>query len=318
MRSRNPMVIEVTRGPLIESTHEVVVVIADKRKVVTGYWGNLDYVISPRSSLKFLQALPLLETGAFDHFKLNEKHLVLACASHRGQKHHLESIREWLQMIQKPESVLRCGPEGEPASPVAHNCSGKHLGMITTALHLKMDPTQYDSYEHPYQEFLRKYLTETTQIDFFKAPHAIDGCCIPTYGLSVQKFAMALAILVSDDSSPRTRHCKRIIEAIKKYPQFLCGENDLSHRLVEVTQGRAILKTGAEGAYAGILPEQGFAFAVKSIDGSQRAAELAAVQVFRQLGAITAPEAEKLRIWLEPQVLNSRKEKVGVIRIKPG
>lgn len=318
MKSRTPLQIEVTRGPLIESVHDVVVVVADKRKLVLGYAGNPDYVMSPRSSIKPLQALPLLESGAFDAFKLDEKFLVLACASHKAEKHHLEALNDWLGIIKKTETALRCGPGANSTSPLTHNCSGKHIGMITAAMHMKMDPAKYDHFEHPYQEFLRKYLTEVTQIDFSKAPHGIDGCCIPTYGMSIQKFAIALTMFVSEDASDtRRRHCVRILEAIKKYPQYLSGENDFTHKVIEVSGGKAIVKTGAEGAYAGLMPEIGLAFALKVIDGNSRAAELAALHIFKQYGALATPEWEKLKEYTEPAVVNSRNEKVGVIRLKP-
>ncbi len=318
MKSRNPLVVEVTRGPLIESVHEVVCVIADKRKIIFGYMGNLDYVISPRSAIKPLQALPLLESGAFDAFKLSDKHLVLACASHRAEKHHLAALTEWLGLIQRTEADLKCGPALNSKSALTNNCSGKHLGMITAAMQLKFNPANYDSFEHPYQEFLRKHLTEISGIDFTKAPNGIDGCCIPTYGMSIQKLAMGMSIFVSEDVNPSLkRHCTRIIDAIKKYPEYLSGLNDFPHRVIEASAGRAILKTGAEGAYTGIMPQLGLVFALKVIDGNSRAAEVAALHIFKHYGALTATELEKLKEYTEPAVLNSRNEKVGVIRIKP-
>jgi len=318
MKSRTPLIIEVTRGPLIESVHEVIAVIADKRKLVIGYSGHLDYVISPRSSIKPLQALPLLESGAFDHYKLSDKHLVLACASHKAEKHHMEALNEWLGLIQKTEDVLRCGPALNSTSPLTNNCSGKHLGMVTAVMHLKMDPAKYDNFEHPYQEFLRRYLSEVSGIDFTKAPHGIDGCCIPTYGMSIQKFALGLANFVSDDvSDKRRRHYNRILDAIKKHPEYLSGMNDFAHKVIEVSHGRAIVKTGAEGAYAGIMPQQGLAFAVKVIDGNARAAEVACLHIFKRYGALAPAELDKLKDFVEPPVFNSRNEKVGVIRVKP-
>ena len=318
MKSRNPLLIEVTRGPLVESVHEVVVAIADKRKLIVGYSGNLEYVISPRSSIKPLQAIPLLDSGAFDHFKLSDKHLVLACASHKAEKHHIEALNEWLGLIQKTESILRCGPAAKSTSALTNNCSGKHLGMVSAAMQLKMDPTNYDKFEHPYQEFLRRYLTEISGIDFGKAPHGIDGCCIPTYGMTIQKFAIGMAAFVNDDAGdPRKRHYGRILDAIKKHPEYLSGLNDFAHKVIEISHGRAIVKTGAEGAYAGIMPQQGLAFAVKVVDGNSRAAEVACLHVFKRFGALTDAEYEKLKEFAEPTVFNSRNEKVGVIRVKP-
>jgi L-asparaginase II len=318
MKSRSPLIVEVTRGPLIESTHEIIAAVADKRKTIVGYAGQLDYVISPRSSIKPLQALPLLESGAFEHYKLSERHLVLACASHKAEPHHMEALNEWLKIIGKDESVLRCGPADKSTSPLTNNCSGKHLGMISTAMYMKMDPAYYDKFEHPYQDFLRKYLTEVTGIDFTKAPHGVDGCCIPTYGMTVQKLALGMSVFVQadDNNDKRRRYYTRILEAIKKYPEYLSGKNDFAHNVIETTNGRAILKTGAEGAYTGIMPEQGLAFALKAIDGSSRAAEVAVMHLFKAYGALSPQDCEKLKKYIEPDVLNTRKEKVGVIRMR--
>jgi L-asparaginase II len=285
---------------------------------VVGYSGNLEYVISPRSSIKPLQALPFLESGAFDALGLSEKFLVLACASHKAEKHQMDALKEWLVLIHKTESILRCGPAEKATSLLTHNCSGKHLGMVSNAMHMKMDPTNYDLYDHPYQQFLRKYLTEITGVDFFKAPHSIDGCCIPTYGLTIQKFAQAMSLFVSDDmKDPRRRHCLRIVEAIKKFPEYLSGQDDFVHKVIKYSQGRAIVKTGAEGCYIGIMPEKGLVFALKVVDGQTRAAEVAALHILNKYGALNASDIEKLKELSEPPVLNSRNEKVGVIRVKP-
>lgn len=318
MKSRNPLVVEVTRGPLIESTHDVICVVADKRRQVIGYAGHLDYVISPRSSIKPLQALPLLESGAYEAFGLNEKHLVLSCASHKAEKHQLEALTEWLGLIKKTESVLRCGPSESSKTPLSHNCSGKHMGMVTAALQMKIDPTDYDKFEHPYQIFLRKYLSEVTAIDFSKAPHGIDGCCIPTYGMSIQKLAIGMSVFVSEDiGDSRRKNALRIVDAIKKYPEYLSGQNDFTQKVISTSGGKAIVKTGAEGAFTGIMPQQGLVFALKVIDGHSRAAEVASLEIFKQYGALSPAETEKLKEFSEPAVLNSRNEKVGFIRVKP-
>ncbi len=318
MNSRSPLVVEVTRGPLIESIHEVICVIANKNRTVIDSLGNLDYLISPRSSIKLLQAMPLLESGAFDTFQLSEKHLVLACASHKAQKFHLEALSEWLRIIQNTDSVLRCGPASNFLSPLSNNCSGKHLGMVTTSMQMKIDPSHYDQYQHPYQDYLRTYLTELSGINFANAPYGIDGCCIPTYGMSIQKLAIGMAFFVSDgESESRKTNRLRILNAIRKYPEYLSGQNDFVHRVIEVSGGRAIIKSGAEGAYVGIMPQLGLVFALKVMDGNSRAAEVAALSLFQEYGALSSGEVEKLKEFAEPSVLNSRNEKVGVIRVKP-
>ena len=80
----NPVLVEVLRGALVESRHAgaVAVVDADGRPVLT--LGKVERPVYPRSAIKALQALPLIESGAADRFGLAPEELALACASHSG------------------------------------------------------------------------------------------------------------------------------------------------------------------------------------------------------------------------------------------
>lgn len=318
-KSRHPLIVEVTRGSIVESTHQVIFVVTDRKGQVIDYHGNIEYVIPPRSSLKLLQAIPLVDSGAAEAYKLHDKHIVLACASHRAQKHHLAAVDEWFALIQKDESILRCGPALPTNSPKSHNCSGKHLGMVTTGLHLKMDPTNYDRYEHPIQELQRKLMSEIFGLDFFKLPYGGDGCGIPTFGVPLQKLASAMSYFYKEDlTETRKNALIRIIDAIKKYPEYLSGQDDFVFQLITATQGRCIVKPGAEGTYTGLMPEKGYAFSMKVIDGNCRAADVASMALFRHFGAVSAKEAEQLKEFIEPAILDSRGHKVGVMRLSAG
>lgn len=319
MKSRNPLVIEVMRGPLVESAHQVIFCVASNKGHIVDYHGNVDYVVPPRSSIKMLQSIPLLETGAAEAFKLKDQHIALACASHKAQKHHLTSLSEWLEVLGKTESVLRCGPSEPTKTALSHNCSGKHLGFVTTALHLKINPENYNEFTHPIQELQRKVMTDILGLDFSKIPHGGDGCGIPTYGIPIQKLALAMAHLVREDlPEARRKTVTRILDAIRKYPEYLSGDNDAVFKLISTTQGRAIMKTGAEGVYTGLMPDKGYAFAVKAVDGSHRAAEMASFFLFKHYGAMTANEAEGLKEFISPPILDSRGQKVGIMRIQLG
>ena len=78
----NPVAVEVTRGGRIESAHRGAgaVVDADGRVVMT--FGNAELPVYPRSAVKALQALPLVESGAADRLGLSDKEIALSCASH--------------------------------------------------------------------------------------------------------------------------------------------------------------------------------------------------------------------------------------------
>lgn len=331
MKARNPLVVEVLRGPVVESTHQVMAVIADRRGLVTGSFGNVDYPVMPRSSIKPLQAIPFVESGALEKFSLDDRMIAMACSSHAGEKQHLVVLAEWLQKIGQEESVLHCGadwPRHEKtlhemlkkslkASPLIHNCAGKHLGMISTALAAGEDPTGYAEHGHPVQKRIRMILKEASRFEHESAVWGVDGCGIPTYAIPLQALAVAGAMLVGDSlKDSRRTVVRRILDAMKKYPVLVSGTDEFSSALMEKTGGRVIIKSGAEGVYLGWLPERAQCVALKVADGHRRAAEVAMASVLRALGGLTEAEYLELRRFTMPDILNSRGDRVGEIRLE--
>ena len=73
----------------------------------------------PRSAVKAMQAIPLVESGAADAFGLDDTELAIACASHSGDKIHLAAVRGLLAKAGLKEAQLACGvhwPMSERAS----------------------------------------------------------------------------------------------------------------------------------------------------------------------------------------------------------
>ena len=58
----NPILVEVTRGPMVESQHRGSACVYDTEGQVVAEWGDVDTPIYPRSSVKLIQALPYLLT----------------------------------------------------------------------------------------------------------------------------------------------------------------------------------------------------------------------------------------------------------------
>lgn len=333
MKSRAPLVVEVVRGPVVESQHAVMYALADERGVIAGYAGNLDYLTPPRSCIKMLQAIPFVESGALEKFQLDDEMLALACSSHRGEKAHLMVAHRWLEKIKSSESVLWCGPswptheatrhemirKGLTPSPLIHNCSGKHLGLISTALAHGENPAGYHEFNHPVQLRLRTMLTDFTRFEHGKAPWGVDGCGIPTYAVPLQNIAIGMSGLLSGGpKGSKTEITRRILEACKRHPVLVSGTDEFATVLMEKTHGRVIVKPGAEGTYAGLLPEKGLAFAVKVHDGHNRAAEVAVAAILRSHGGLTEAEFNDLRAFTNPRVKNSRHADVGEIRVQKG
>jgi len=95
----NPILVELTRGDLIESVHRGSVAVARADGTLLLALGDIEAPVYPRSSLKPIQALPLIESGAADAFGLGSEEIALACASHSGEPMHTTRVAAWLKRI---------------------------------------------------------------------------------------------------------------------------------------------------------------------------------------------------------------------------
>ncbi len=110
MASKQPLTVEVLRGSVVESVHSVMAVVVNEIGNISRYWGNPQFLTVPRSAIKMLQALPLIESGAAEKYDLDDKMIALACSSHRGEKDHLAVLQQWMEKIPLKESQFICAP----------------------------------------------------------------------------------------------------------------------------------------------------------------------------------------------------------------
>src|SRR6267378_7265541 len=108
--------VEVRRGAITESRHRGHVVAVEPDGKVVAYAGSPQDVTYLRSSAKPLQALPLLSSGAAEHFGFTDQEVALACASHSGEPIHTEIAASMLRKIGLTSEALKCGIH-EPYSP---------------------------------------------------------------------------------------------------------------------------------------------------------------------------------------------------------
>ena len=273
MNDAVPMV-EIWRGAFLESVHRGHAVVCDSTGQIVQAWGDPGKVILPRSSAKMIQALPLIESGAADAFGLSSEHLALACASHNGAPIHTNMVESWLNSLDLGDDALRCGPQPPHASEDKHvmiragktpcqmhnNCSGKHTGFLTLAKHLGAGP-EYVDIDHPVQNAVREAFDDVT--DDQSPGFGIDGCSAPNFATSLHGFARALARFASPDETTRGRAMSRLVNAMTAHPELVAGEGRACTEMMRAMDGKVAIKTGAEGVFAAILPEQGLSVALK-------------------------------------------------------
>jgi L-asparaginase II len=275
-------------------------------------------------------AIDLIESGASDQYTLSDAELSLACSSHQGEQIHQTLVASWLNRLGLSEDHLACGavlPEdtesahqllaaGQQGCRIHHNCSGKHAGFLTTALHLDMPLDNYHDIEHPLQQLSLETLSDLANVDLKQYPIGIDGCGLPAPTMPLLQLAYATARFANpaDLSDVRTQAIYRLHEAIINEPLYIAGHGTVVSELNEVTQGSVLAKTGAEGIITAALPEQGLGIALKIADGSARARSVGLLAILDHLGTLSEEEKHKLQVHISPTIENSRGLVVGEIR----
>jgi len=320
----NPILVELTRGDLVESVHRGSVAVARADGTLLLSLGDVETPVYPRSSLKPIQALPLIESGAADAFGLSSEEIALACASHSGEPMHTTRVAAWLKRIGLSENDLACGPHdvryepvwhqmirnGEKPTRIHNNCSGKHTGFLTVARHWDIATKGYERHDHPVQQAVAKALAELTRLSG-EIPWGIDGCAAPNFAVPLTDFARALAEFADPRSLSAARGAtvRRIVSAMTAHPELVAGTDRSDTILMRAAQGRAATKAGAEGYYAAIVPERGLGIALKIEDGAGRASETAIAAVLDALGLLE-DDARAQHLLVAP-ITNTRGATVG-------
>ena len=286
----NPVLVEAWRGDTVESFHRGAVAVVDGDGVLVASLGDIERPVFPRSAIKLLQALPLVESGAADRFGLSDEELALACASHSGEPAHTRTAAAVLAKAGLDESVLECGAHWPYDVPSAHalaaagavpsalhnNCSGKHAGFVCLGCVLAGDRDRrsflagYVQPEHAVMREVSAAVASVTGCDLSRAPRGTDGCSIPTYAIPLRQLAHGFARAASGIglAPGRTAALARLRTAVARAPFMVGGSGSFDTRVMQALGERVFCKVGAEGMYCAALPEAGLGVAIKVDDGN--------------------------------------------------
>jgi L-asparaginase II len=323
--------VEVTRGGAVESRHRGAFAVVDTEGRVVLSAGAVEAPVFPRSAIKPIQALPLIESDAADAFGLSDAELALACASHSGEGDHVAVVSAWLQRLGLGSRDLECGGHAPKHGPSAHalaaagqdadarhdNCSGKHAGFLTLARQLGAPTRGYVGFAHPVQQRVLGVLEQMTGLDDLTAqPRGIDGCGIPTIAVPLGNLALAMARFGEADDQPERRQaaCRRLLQAVAAEPRMIAGTGRVDSAIAQALGARCLAKTGAEGVHAAVLPELGLGLALKIDDGAGRAAEVVLLRLLARLQLLDGPAGAALAGYAKPAVTARDGRRVGEIR----
>jgi L-asparaginase II len=288
-----PIVVEVTRGDLVESRHTVHAIAVQDGEVVleAGETGRVAFM---RSAAKPFQALPAVRARP----DLPDEGVAIACASHLARPEQLAAVRSLLARAPAAEDELECG--GDP-TPIEHNCSGKHAAMLALCRAEGWESAGYRLAGHPVQDACLREVASAADTVPGTVPTAIDGCGVVTFALTLERMAVAFARLPTIDGGDR------VVHSMKAFPDHIRGPLAADSLLMRHAPGWTA-KGGAEGLLCAVGPG-GVGLALKVEDGNTRAARPALRELLRRLGT-DVPELAPVGVE------NSRGERVGELRAK--
>lgn len=329
----NPVLVEVLRGAIVESAHRGAVAVFDGDGKPVVEIGDTTRPVFPRSAVKAIQALPLVETGAADAYGFGDRELALACASHSGEPAHVELAQAMLAKAGLDKSALECGAHwpsshgaeialaraGGSPNALHNNCSGKHSGFLCTCVHAGIAHRGYVKAGHAQQEMVRDAMQSVTGAAHDVDHSAIDGCSIPTYAVPLKSFALGFARMATGRSfgPERAKAAKRLLSACMAEPFLVAGTGKADVALMQAAPGRIFVKTGAEGVYCAAIPELGLGIALKCDDGAGRAAEVMITAVLAKLLGADEALAANLLEQANPPIESRIGAKVGALRPTP-
>ena len=332
--------LERTRGTRAESLHYAAAALVDSSGKLLAWIGNPQQDTFLRSSAKPFQVMPFIEQGGARDLGLLPRQIAQLCASHAGTDMHVDAVRGIQKIIGIDESKLQCGShppldketaerllvEGKEPTPIRHNCSGKHTGMLAFAKMRGLALENYLDPEHLIQKDILITFSEMCQIAPEKIGLGTDGCSAPNFSIPLYNAALGFARLCDprELSEKRAIACKTITSSMMAHPEMVSGFGRFDTRLMQVGRGKFVVKTGAEGYQAvGIMPNlteaspKGVGIALKISDGdlTEKVRAAVMIEILRQFGILNESELTELAEFgpVNP-IYNWRKIRVGESR----
>lgn len=282
--------VRMLREGIVESTHQVQATVSDHRGRVLSMAGDSETATFVRSALKPFQALAVTTTGTLERYDLTDIDLAIICSSHLGTIEQARQVFNVLWRCDIDPSKLQCPTPPGQKSPLQHNCSGKHAGMLAICQQRHWPMETYLQMKHPVQQLIISKVAELLAMPAAEFIGARDDCGAPTYLLQLGQMATLYAKLASGNSLD----LERIVRAMTYHPVMVAGEGHFDTELMRLTQGELVSKSGAEGVQCIGRVGEGMGLAIKVNDGAKRAKYAVAIHLLTQMGWISPSIAEAL------------------------
>lgn len=311
--------IELTRNGVQECLHWGAMALTDTEGRVLAHVGNPHWLCFTRSTLKPLQALPLVHAEGGAHFGFNSQELAMLCASHNGEDMHVAQVSSILRKTGLRPAQMQCGchvpyrftffdqpmPEGFVYDERHHNCSGKHSGFMAYCVQHGLPIYTYTELGHPLQQAVRSAVADVAGLSSDHLTLGIDGCSAPNYAMPLSRLARCYARLARPESAgPYGESLQTLSNAMTDHPELVSGTGRNDADFMRAGQGDWVSKVGADGVQVVGSRSRGQALAIKIMDGNKAALFAATVEALAQLGWLNDAQRAELSPW-RAQVLSN-------------
>lgn len=323
------ILVKVYRKDTIESIHHGAVGVVDSSGKLLYAVGDPDFLTFLRSSAKPFQALVVVESGTSEAFGFTQQEIAIIAGSHNGEKKHVRIVRSILKKIGLNKSYLKCGthvphyytalgmtPPKKKFSPLQHNCSGKHAGMLAVCVYEGWNLEKYLSPRHPVQKLILRKISELCEYPERRIKIGIEGCGAPTFALPLKNMAIGFSRLRSFRAKDEltSQSLQVVADSMWRYPEMVSGRGRLDYELAIASKRNILAKAGAEAVHCGVILDKSYGLAVKILDGSRRAVAPASIEVYRQLGVLNRRQLKDLDDFVSPSIYDYQRKKVGYLK----
>ena len=273
-------VVAYIRDGLVEQEHFGFAVRCDKTRELEKIGDDKNYPFYLRSCAKPLQAALLIDYGLDEKYDLSEEEIAICCASHAGERVHVDTVRGLLKKFDVPEEKLKCGvhapislsarkeliKNNQTATSVHNNCSGKHTMMLGLCKEKNWDLDSYNELEHPLQLAIKQKVYELCEIKT-EYPVTKDGCSVPIHSMPLVNIVKGYLNLFCNPKY------EKIKNAFLNHPYIIGGEDRTDTKIM--TQGDGLVaKVGASGLCVVVNTKLEEGFVVKICDSNMDAREI--------------------------------------------
>ena len=316
---------------LLECVHRGYICCVDEYGQVIYSIGDLDFVTYMRSSAKPIQVIPLIKRGLEKKYNLSNKEVTVMTGSHRAEPFHVNALESIMEKVKVEEEELICLPtyplamsakeeilrQGGEKRRIYHNCSGKHMGILTLCIDMECDKKDYWNINSPAQQEILSHISMISGYPREDIKIGTDGCGVPVFGMPMKNLAKAYMTMACPDTieDELTRNAViKITKLMNENYEMVSGTNLICSLLL--MDDNIVAKGGAKGVYCFGLKEERLGFSIKIIDGSEDEWPLIVASILEQINYKNKDTIDRLRKVFPSVIVNDNNKIVGESIVK--